>query len=106
MNEMISHCGQDGHALLRERIEAPLLARIHQLECDTQEVAAARSFLRDQNRLLARISELESALADCSLTLNQFDPFDDLQSLWQLKADIDIDRVINKARAALVKEQP
>ena len=46
---------------LRKRI-AELEAENHQLRCDTKEVAAARSFLRDQNRLLEQLSNTRLAI--------------------------------------------
>jgi len=49
---------------------------------------------------------LRNALSESSCTLNQFDPYDDFDSLWQLKADIDIDAVIVMSRKALAATEP
>jgi len=39
MNGLGMHAAQDGHALLRDRIEAPLLARIKELEDALSEIS-------------------------------------------------------------------
>ena len=79
---MISHANGSAEWHRQERgIKTPEQVRIAELE--------------EANKLLAE------ALAECSCTLNQFDPFDDFNSLWQLKAEIDIDTVLSRTRAAI-----
>jgi hypothetical protein len=53
-----------------------------------------------------QITRMREALSECSCALNQFDPYDDFNSLWQIKADFDIDAVIGRSREALSATEP
>lgn len=64
-------------------------------------IADARYFEKQRDVLLV-------ALYDCSFALNQFDPYDDIECLWQIKSDVDVDSVLRAARNAIsiVKGNP
>ena len=65
MNGMNSNEARDGHALLHERIEAPLKAEIERLK-NTEK------FLRSERPMARRLTELEDALKSCASAVSLY----------------------------------